>query len=192
MEQPDLRPLLLDDWEVEYYGIAKDRAYVLNAPYEFVWRDAKSTERKLSLAAGLIVDGASVPRVAWSLSGLTPDGLLRAAATLHDFLYHNAGSVPYSMHAARLPGLGLWGNEPAVFSRLAADTLFKYVLVLAGVPAWKAQLAYAAVRTFGGSSWGSRKGKDHVYEAHKAHDRLRNDPTYADSVRRKYSRSNGL
>ena len=86
----------------------------------------------IEVPEGFVNDGASVPRWAWSVSGLTPDGLLRAAAIVHDFHYR-------------------FGIE----SRAFADKMFYEMLLEYGVRPRQARLAYAAVRLGGRRHFGS-------------------------------------
>ena len=83
---------------------------------------------------GTITDGASVPRCLWSISGIMPDGLIRAGALLHDYLYGNGGIVPGCTKR---------------FSRKEADLLFYHVNREAGCSWWTSIRAYRAVRWFG-------------------------------------------
>lgn len=121
--QPDIRPIawrryrLAEDWSVEWDG------------------------ETFHVPEGFEHDGASVPRPAWSLSGLRPDGLLRAAALLHDVFYGCGGELP--------PG---WGPD-RLFTRKEADRAFYALMIEAGVPRWRAWVAYRAVRLGGRWSW---------------------------------------
>lgn len=92
-------------------------------------------------------DGASVPRLAWTFSGLRPDGLLRAAALIHDIIYIADGK-PYKMQS---------NNEYFIhfktklkWKRKDADKLFLKIMLESGVSKWRARLAYRAVRIGGG------------------------------------------
>ncbi len=83
---------------------------------------------------GLIVDGASVPRSCWWF--MPPDGLHRAGAFAHDWLYINKG---------RIDGMN--------FTRAECDTTFYNLMVAAGVSERRAGLAYRGVRLGGWSVW---------------------------------------
>lgn len=89
---------------------------------------------------GSRTDLASIPRLAWSL--LPPDGPWLKAAVLHDKLYETKGNV------ARL-------GHPALFTREEADAILREAMGVLGVPAWKQQAIWAAVRVGGAQSWGS-------------------------------------
>jgi hypothetical protein len=98
-------------------------------------------------------DGASVPRILWTITGITPDGLVRAAAAVHDMLYRFGGRLP--------PGwlLEIKGDEwvtlvdMQVYTRRDADRLFARIMRDAGVPKWKRRLAFLGVRLGGYWSW---------------------------------------
>ena len=85
----------------------------------------------VTVPGGFINDGGSVPRFAWSLTGLTPDGPGRAAWVMHDYLYR------FSIGA-----------------RLEADREMRRLLRAAGVNAVQAGIAYAAVRVGGARHFG--------------------------------------
>lgn len=74
--------------------------------------------------AGVIVDGASVPRIAWSY--VPPDGRHRRAAFCHDISY-----------ARKL------------VSKKLADQMFYDMLIEDGVSRWRASIMYRAVHYFG-------------------------------------------
>ena len=113
--QPDIRPI-------------GERKYFLVTPYTYTLSNGKS----YVVPAGFETDGASVPRIAWS-SGVRPDGLIRAAAVVHDYLCVRKGQVSPSCR---------------VSSREAAD-IFKDLMVAAGMRAKFVRRAYWAVRWFG-------------------------------------------
>jgi hypothetical protein len=85
---------------------------------------------------------ASVPRAFWWL--IAPFELSIAAPLIHDFLYRHRGSPPAG---AIVP--------PRSYDRRQSDQLFRQLMALEGVPAWRRALAYRAVRWFGGAGWGS-------------------------------------
>lgn len=120
LTQPDIRPVA---W----------RLYRLHEAWSVEWRGTR-----IEVPEGFEHDGASVPRLTWTLSGLTPDGLLRAAALAHDWLYRHGGAPP--------------GLERAL-SRSEADAMFYDLMVEAGVPRWRAYVAWSAVRSGGWWSW---------------------------------------
>lgn len=96
---------------------------------------------------GFVYDGASVPRILWSISGLTKDGLLRGAALVHDFVYHHKGKLPKgSLFVDTEKG---FVAIPTHISKKQADKTFKQMMRIAGVGKFKSHIAYLAVRLFG-------------------------------------------
>lgn len=149
LEQPDIIPVELTEREKQQYGVPGDLAYRLEKEYRYMWCD--EAWRLIIVPKGLIYDGASVPRVAWTLSGILPDGLLRAGALVHDYLYMNRGSLPPQYFRKLVQGN--WQDCTEIFSRRQCDRLFAQILKEADYPAWKITLAYWAIRTFGWYAW---------------------------------------
>ena len=48
---------------------------------------------RISIKKGFTHDGASVPRLLWSITGIRPDGPIRAGALVHDWIYIHAGRL---------------------------------------------------------------------------------------------------
>ncbi len=126
--QPDIRPI-------------KAGQYRLKSTYRLGYRDVV-----FKIHQGFIHDGASVPRLVWTISGLRPDGLLRAAALIHDALYQHCGKLPFGWV---LPTNVLTNT----FTRAESDVIFREIMKLAGVGWWKRKVAYAGVRAGGWASW---------------------------------------
>ncbi len=122
--QPDIRPI-------------EDGKYRLAATYVLDYKGVTFKIRK-----GMIHDGASVPRLAWTISGLRPDGLLRAAALIHDALYQNLGELPEG-----------WALPARSFTRKEADRAFYDIMRAAGLSRYRSWIAYRAVRIGGWVSW---------------------------------------
>lgn len=120
--QPDIRPI-------------GRRKYVCMAPYGVTITDNNSV-RWVTVPRGFELNGADVPRWTWSVSGLLPDGLIRAAACIHDYLYNKRGRV----HNLNL-------------TRAECDLIFKELMIAAGMTRLRASVAHAAVRSFGGHWW---------------------------------------
>jgi hypothetical protein len=119
MIQPLLIPILHEG--VERYQLGEPWGF----SYEGLWED---------VPLGLVVDGASVPRIAWTF--MPPDGLHRAGSLAHDWLYLKQGC----MSRFRL-------------LKRECDDLFCDMLVQAGVSRRRAGLAHWAVKTFGNRAW---------------------------------------
>lgn len=93
------------------------------------WHAELSDGRVYESDAGMMSDGASIPRFAWSwFNPFSGDTFI--AATLHDGLY-----------AAEL------------LPRPQCDKEFKRMMRICGVSKWKAELFYRAVRLFGWYVW---------------------------------------
>ncbi len=119
-DQPVLVPLM-------YHGAER---YQLIEPWSF---ELLGTKQPVPL--GIIVDGASVPRIFWTFC--PPDGTHRAGALGHDLSYQVEGHL-----------IGI------TITRKQADELLYNCMIEAGVSKTRACIVYEAVRAFGGSSWG--------------------------------------
>lgn len=121
----------------------------LTERFDCFW-DYKGMPRRMHVCDEYIWDGASVPRVAWSLIGLTPWGLTDAPSLIHDELYRSQGGRKTT------PGCLLQDSygKKIVLEREEADWLFYALLVFAGVAEARAAAAYAAVRIGGAKHWG--------------------------------------
>ena len=106
--------------------------YVLSEDYTYRFGGCDIT-----VPEGFIWDGASAP----IRSGIRKDGLIRAAALIHDYLYRNGGRI-----APRV-----------VLSRKQVDGLFRMMMREAGMSWWKAKKAYLAVQWFGWLAWNKHK-----------------------------------
>lgn len=95
----------------------------------------------LTIPQGFVYDGASVPRFLWSIVGLGIDGLHRAAALVHDYLYENQG---------RISGIGAYGFA---FTRKQSDVLFRDMMRRDKIANHRVWLAYKGVRLFGKKVW---------------------------------------
>lgn len=98
----------------------------------------------ITVPKGYVTDGASVPRLFWSLTGIHPDGLIRAPALIHDFIYDHRGRLPWgSQHDVELQQV-----IRHVWTRKEADKLFAVMMRDAGMSKIRRRLAYLAVRGF--------------------------------------------
>ena len=91
--------------------------------------------RIIEVPAGFETDFASVPRLFWRV--VPPWGRYSPAAVVHDCLYHT-GKV----------------------SRLAADRVFLELMAALGVPLWKRQVMYWAVRLGGWLAWDTSRKRE--------------------------------
>ena len=98
---------------------------------------------EIHVPAGFRFDLASIPPRLWSL--INPMQLTVISALAHDILYHYGGSCPWGMI-----------QPHREFTRKDADVLFLDLMQREGVPVWRRQAAYRAVRVFGGFAWAKR------------------------------------
>ena len=87
----------------------------------------------VTIPAGYVSDGASVPRFFWRLLSPPVDPVTLAPSIAHDWLYDNS----------RRYNLG----------RLECDIWYYYALMENGYPLWKCELTYWAIRLFGWMHW---------------------------------------
>lgn len=136
IKQPNITP-------IRFRG--KD-GYELVDPYWLIW-EAEGDMWSIEIPGGFRYDGASVPRLLWSLSGISPDGLHRAAALVHDWLYVHSGELPGDSFRKN----GVECDVP--WTRAQADKLFANLLALSGVGKLRRRLMYLAVRAGGWTAW---------------------------------------
>jgi hypothetical protein len=165
LDQPDLEPVAL----IARRGRSARRCegYRLEEPWSYTWTTAPSLEvgafeRTLIVPVGFLSDGASVPRILWTLTGIIPDGLIRAAALIHDALYRFRGQLqpgwlferPLDKHW-RGTTRG-WIEVPiaqATYTRQSADAMFARIMREAGVGEHERSWAYRGVRACGWATW---------------------------------------
>lgn len=125
--------------------------YLLTQQYRYTWQ-ADNVRYRITIPSGFQLDGASVPRILWTVTGITPDGLHRPAALLHDFIYRHHGRIPTgSMHRMEA---GRWVVvEKPNWTRIQADQLFARILREVGVGKFRRRLMFIGVRLAGWASW---------------------------------------
>lgn len=133
------------------YGLPRSRTYILLEDYTYKW-DKDNVGYKIIVPKGFLYDGASVPRGTWTISGLRPDGLIRAAATVHDFLYEFMGVLPDGSYQKYEPDNG-WVNSDDIWTRNASDRMFGHLMREANMPKKRRRKAYWAVDKFGEKAW---------------------------------------
>lgn len=109
--------------------------WVLDAPLTYL---ADSGD-EITALPGATTDGASIPRLFWRLIGPPLGDRYTAAAVIHDLLYRTGGAGQYL--------------------RSEVDDLFHEMLLVLGVPKWKAWLMWVAVRVGGGGAWVSDRAQ---------------------------------
>jgi len=129
--------------------------YTLVEDYSYTWvamgNDGKIKEQVMVVPKYHKSDGASVPRFLWSITGIRPDGLNRAAALIHDFIYENKGVMPKQSHFVIKKDR--WVEADHKWTRKEADRIFCRLLRQAGVGKVKRRMAFIAVRVGGYFSW---------------------------------------
>ena len=143
IEQPDIRPI-----EGGKYRLAEN--------YSYYWPPVQGNCR-VTIPKGFVYDGASVPQWLWSITGLRPDGLIRAAALVHDFFYRYGGKPPKGTIAKNYHNR--WYQVPFRCTRKAADHFFFQIMEDFSMPWLKRTLAYRAVRLCGWYYWREKEGK---------------------------------
>lgn len=129
--------------------------YELAADYTYTWR-AEGKRWRIIIKAGFRTDAASVPWIATVLTGITPDGLHRAGALVHDFLYRHGGRLPHGSFCSLNVANGHWVPVAHAWTRQQADKMFANMLQEAGVSKFRRRMMYRAVRAFGWRSWQAR------------------------------------
>lgn len=145
MKQPHLLPIA--DSGSETYELAKD--------YVCAWR-AEDQQWSITIKAGFRTDAASVPWIATVITGIMPDGLHRAAALVHDYLYRHGGRLPSGSFCRLDITTGEWVPMLHAWTREQADKMFANMLQEAGVSKFRRRMMYRAVRLFGWRSWRAR------------------------------------
>lgn len=134
------------------YNLSKYRTYMLAHDWQVILeRDGYAI--RFTVKKGYMYDGASVPRIAWSIGGIRPDGLIRAAATLHDPVYEFEGKLNNEWITCERYVDGLWIKCNRIWTRKEADGFFKELLIRAGYNKFKVFMAYQAVRKGGWVAW---------------------------------------
>jgi hypothetical protein len=121
-DQPDIKPIVCADTWVHR------QCYQLREDYTFIG----PTGQPHTIPDGFMYDGASIPRAVWTITGITPDGLHRAATLIHDYLYLN--------------------RERYDYTRRQVDELFRDQMLTLGMPRAKTRKMYRAVRLLGWSA----------------------------------------
>lgn len=112
-----------NEFDLRYYSYNK---WILKAKYIYT-----VAEKIIEVPENFITDLASVPKILWNV--FEPFGKhYTRAAVIHDYLY----------------------SKDCIYkeiTRAEADNIFLLIMKERGVPFWKRQLMYRAVRLFGSS-----------------------------------------
>lgn len=146
-------------YESPVITILNDHEFELVKSFVFKWDDDGRLFR-ITIPKGFVFDGASVPRICWTLTGLLPTGIHLGAACIHDYLYQKRGRLNQREVCLRRLDKNTevreedkWLPVQGVWDRKQCDDMFLKVMKVAGETMWKAQTMYWAVRTFGAAAW---------------------------------------
>ena len=96
--------------------------YVVLESFTYTWV-GNSFHRKLVIPKGFVFDFASVPRIFWTPTGISPDRLRWTAPLIHDFLYEHKGKLPAGSYLIRTRMRG-WEEGKTKWTRKNADRMF--------------------------------------------------------------------
>lgn len=102
--------------------------WVLRKQFNFYYSKDGIVKRYVAIPEGFVTDFVSTPRILYPI--FPPVGIYNKAAMIHDYLY-----------------------STAEVSRSDADLFFLQAMEVLGVPKWKRDLMYYAVRLFGASHY---------------------------------------
>lgn len=112
----------------------------------------------IAVPKGFEYDGATAPDMAGVLFKIRRDGLNRAGALVHDWLYHNKGKVTIYLTSLTNADQAdqnytVTGPVKRFFNRKETDKIFYQLLIKAGVPRKSARLQYTYVRLLAWVVW---------------------------------------
>jgi len=131
---PDIRPILRAG--------TRDRVNVELYRYGFV---ENGTNYRIDIEEDFFHDGASVPRLFWTLVGITPGGKIEPAAVVHDKIHRHKGRMPRECYMMQKPD-GDWINVPGMITKLHADKIFRDIMGKVGYSRTKQWAAYRGLR----------------------------------------------
>lgn len=138
LEQPTTQPITSSMSETE-------------GRVEYVFRMRGATFR-LSIETGYLFDGASIPRLCWTLLGLTPHGAMDGPAIPHDKGYQDQGKFEQGMFQVLVGDS--WADTDRGMTRNELDNLLQALCLHFKVCGrFKASLVYSAVRCCGWRAW---------------------------------------
>lgn len=136
-------------WEINNYNFLKPvDLKPLDINYK-IWKTEQvlcyhtKNEQTITVPAGFLTDGASIPHIFWSIIG-SPFGRYCNAAIIHDYLYFLVDRT-----------------------RQEADNIFYEAMTLLKVPFWRRKLMWLAVRIGAGWIWTERKKRKNIMEVKK-------------------------
>lgn len=103
----------------------------------------------ITIPAGMLTDGASIPRLLWNLLSDTDPDILYPSY-VHDYMYLLKG---------KMPGIHLTRDQ--------ADNILREQMKIIGAPTWKADAVYRAVHLFGPHAWSMIRPQQQVMSARR-------------------------
>lgn len=112
----------------------------------------KSVVYKIVIPAGFVFDGASIPRITWTLLGLTPHGDMDGPALPHDYIYHHQGKLPQGAFYFKFEGRWIMCFDPITrsISDELLEALCEFFEVAGSIKTWA---IWAGVRIGGWLAW---------------------------------------
>lgn len=105
----------------------------------------------LIIPAGFVFNGASIPRLLWTLLGLAPHGVMDGPALPHDFLYQVQGVIPRGCLKM------LKNNRPVdsdrIITRAESDELLNLLCKFFKINGYRSWMVWAGVRVGGWHAW---------------------------------------
>ena len=117
------------------------------------WR-YRGQERFMVVVVEYLYDGGSIPRIGWTILGITPSGPGDCGFLPHDVLYRAMGGLkPEAYKGCTVCNAN--GNA-VIIPRREADWVMRAGMEFGGITKRRAGIAYGFVRTFGGilKHWG--------------------------------------
>jgi len=116
------------------------------------WWCYRGKTRIMTVVAAYLYDGGSIPRIAWSILGITPSGPGDGGFLPHDVLFRAmGGKKPKAYKGCTVTNEN--GNAVCV-PRVEADWVMYEGLRRGGIAKHRCRIAHAFVRTFGRWHWG--------------------------------------
>jgi hypothetical protein len=125
--------------------------FQVKKPWEIKYRWFEEL-RHITCPIDYVYDGASIPRIAWSILGLYPGGVMELCSLPHDIPYRAEGGK----NKAGLMGCKIMNeNGNTIYiTRKEVDLLFRELMLEVYISKRKANLCYGVVRLIGGRHWG--------------------------------------
>jgi hypothetical protein len=120
----------------------ENRKFLLDESTSTRW-EYKGKDFRILVKQGFEWDGATIPRILWTILGVYPAGILLVASLFHDEIYKKKGWV---MNYGKEVGM-------VFINRQHCDQLFYMHMLKSGVEKKKAKRLYRWVRRLGRYYW---------------------------------------